>query len=145
MTENNDAELTLFLREIRSMALKYVQVRVSNEDIALDLLQDTMMGFVQAFERFEKDAWKNLFFKILNRRITDFLRKQTWRNRLVQMLTFSQLAGNKVEQPPEPEFVDTVDTESSLLPSAWGFSLSRRCTIYPIVNSKLIYYGNGKG
>ncbi|MFV2055818.1 MAG: sigma factor, partial [Thiohalomonadales bacterium] len=90
----NNKALTLFLREIRGMTLKYTQVRVGNESLALDILQDTMLGFVQVVDRYERTAWKNLFFKILNRRITDHLRKQTWRNRLAQILPFSQIVDN---------------------------------------------------
>lgn len=105
--------LTSFLREIRNVALKYTQLRVTNEDVALDILQDTMMGFSQVVDQYENEAWKNLFFKILNRRITDWLRKQTWRNRLAQMLTFSQLTGDKDDQPPEPEFLSDSNTDSS--------------------------------
>ena len=113
MNGNDDVALTLFLRKIRNGALKYAQIRVGNEEAALDILQDTMIGFVQAFDKYEKEAWKNLLYKILKRRITDWLRKQTWRNKLVQMLTFSQITSDQEERPPEPEFISANNTDSS--------------------------------
>jgi len=114
VSANDGAALTLFLRDIRNGALKYAQIRVASEEAALDILQDSMIGFVQAVDKYEKEAWKNLFYKILKRRITDWLRKRSWRNKLAPMLRFSQLSTEQEEQPPEPEFLGANDTDSNV-------------------------------
>ncbi len=113
LSGSDDVTLTLFLREIRGRALKYAQIRVANEEAALDILQDSMMGFSQVVDSYEEEVWNNLFYKILKRRITDWLRKRSWRNKLAQMLTFSQISGDREEGPPEPEFLDVSDTDSN--------------------------------
>jgi RNA polymerase sigma-70 factor (ECF subfamily) len=67
-----------------------------------------MIGFAKAVSDYPLDAWKNLFYKILLRRITDHQRKQTWRNKIVQILNFSQLpqAGDE-EGTGVPEYQTT--------------------------------------
>ena len=111
MKGNTDAVLTRFLREIRSAALKYAQIRVGSDETALDIVQDTMMGFVNVVDRYDHEAWKNLFYKILNQRITDWLRKQSWRNKLINILFFSHFSNNDAEQQlSEPEFADHDNT-----------------------------------
>jgi len=114
LNKHDSTALTLFLREIRNGALKFAQIRVSSEEAALDILQDSMIGFVQAVDKYEKEAWKNLFYKILKRRITDWLRKRTWRNKLAPMLSFSQITPEQEERPPEPEFLGANDTDLNL-------------------------------
>ncbi len=81
--------LETFLQQIRAGALKYAALRCGNEHDALDLLQDTMIGFVDRAGEFPQESWKNLFYKILQRRITDRFRKQQWRTRLAQMFSLS--------------------------------------------------------
>lgn len=82
-------KLETFLLGIRAGALKYAALRCGDEDTALDLLQDTMMGFAGSAENFPPEAWKSLFYKILQRRIADHFRKRQWRSRLAQMFSLS--------------------------------------------------------
>ncbi len=83
-------QLESFLQTVRASALKFATYRCGDEDAALDLLQEAMIGFVDSAEGFPEDAWKNLFYKILQRRITDRFRKNQWRNRLAKMFSLSQ-------------------------------------------------------
>ena len=88
------ASMDLFLRDIRVPALKMTVLRVRDEELALDLLQEAMIGFVQAAARFDETLWQRLFFKILLRRITDWQRKKGWRDRIARIVPFSGLAGS---------------------------------------------------
>lgn len=90
--EQDDRQaLEQFLKQIRSQALAFTVVRLRDEDMALDIVQDTMIGFVKAAPGYAEEAWTNLFYKILLRRITDWQRKVAWRARLCHILPFSQL------------------------------------------------------
>ena len=84
-------QLEQFLGETRSKMLAFAVFRIRDEETALDLLQEAMIGFINSAHRYEKAAWTNLFYKILTRRITDWQRKQAWRQKLRHIMPFSQL------------------------------------------------------
>lgn len=105
MDADYQRELEVFLQQIRSGALKYAACRCRDEDAALDILQDTMIGFVDSAAGFPQSAWKNLFYKILQRRISDRYRKQQWRQRLARMFSLSSRddEGEAQYEPAQPE------------------------------------------
>ncbi len=90
MDQDNTIEIERFLTRIRSQALAFAAFRLGDEETALDMVQDTMMGFVKAANDYEQAAWTNLFYKILTRRVTDWQRKQRWRQKLAYISLFSQ-------------------------------------------------------
>jgi RNA polymerase sigma-70 factor (ECF subfamily) len=92
LKQDIERQLERFLYEIRSKTLAFAIFRMKDEDAALDILQETMMGFVKSAPRYEEEAWTNLFYKILTRRITDWQRKKTWRRKLRNILPMSRLA-----------------------------------------------------
>ncbi len=100
--------LDIFLRSNRSAALKFTAIRLKDEEAALDVLQEAMIGFSHTVHQYEEEVWKKLFYKILLRRITDFQRKQSWRHRIVQVLNFSQLA-----QPEDEHVSASLDPEAT--------------------------------
>ena len=89
MDINLQQQLEIFLQTIRTPALKFAANRCGNVDDALDMLQEAMIDFVASAEKFPQEAWKNLFYKILVRRITDRFRKSQWRNKLAKMFSLS--------------------------------------------------------
>ncbi len=97
---HDEAKLSQFLHTVRGAALGFANLRVRDEEVALDLLQDAMMGFVDAAKKYDEAIWKNLFYKILGRRITDWQRKQIWRNRIAQIIPFSGLSTEDKESDP---------------------------------------------
>ena len=97
----DNARLSGFLRSVRGGALAFACTRVWDEEVALDLLQETMIGFVAAAEKHDEAIWKNLFYKILGRRIADWQRKQIWRNRIARFIPFSGLSSDDGEEPGE--------------------------------------------
>ncbi len=99
--QRSDADLTLFLQSVRSGALAFTTVRVWDEEVALDLLQEAMIGFAKATRPDDETIWKALFYKILSRRIADWQRKQIWRNRITRIIPFSGL-----QHDDEDESVD---------------------------------------
>jgi len=96
--QRDDARLNLFLRSIQSGALAFATLRVWDEEVALDLLQEAMIGFIKATEGDDETIWKPLFYKILGRRISDWQRKQIWRNRIARLIPFSGLSVDNGEE-----------------------------------------------
>ncbi|MDQ7015739.1 MAG: sigma-70 family RNA polymerase sigma factor [Gammaproteobacteria bacterium] len=97
----SDLALNAFLTDIRIPALKYAQLRLQQEETALDLLQEAMIDFVSAKKKDSSDEWRGLFYKILNRRIADWHRKQYRRHKLLQIISFGQLGQTDEESQPE--------------------------------------------
>ncbi|HHJ35130.1 MAG TPA: sigma-70 family RNA polymerase sigma factor [Gammaproteobacteria bacterium] len=102
-------QLEIFLQMTRAGALKFAANRCGSVDDALDLLQEAMIDFVGVADQYQQEAWKNLLYKILVRRITDRFRKGQWRTRLAKMINFSHYGDEEIT--PEP--VDFVDGEDS--------------------------------
>ena len=92
MKPDIERQLERFLYDIRSKTLAFAVFRMKDEEAALDILQETMMGFVKSAPRYKEEAWTNLFYKILTRRITDWQRKRTWRRKLRHILPLSHLS-----------------------------------------------------
>ena len=113
MTQNNANSLEAFLIKVRSKALTFAVFRVGDENHALDILQEAMMGFVKVYNNYDEEAWLNLFYKILKRRITDFHRKQGWRNRLQQIITFSQFSKEEGKSDNSWDDLHTHDDNTS--------------------------------
>ncbi len=89
--QHDDAALSRFFRSVRNGALAFAVVRVNDEEIALDLLQEAMISFVPAARKHDEQIWKRLFYKILGRRIADWQRKRIWRDRIARFTPFSAL------------------------------------------------------
>lgn len=78
-------------------------------DEALDLVQDAMFAFVQAYRHKPAEQRRPLFFRCLNNRILDWHRKRVRRGRW--MLPWSP-ASNEVADGPDP----AVSSAQSTLP-----------------------------
>ncbi len=111
MNPNIERNLDRFLHQIQSKTLAFAVFRLKDEEVALDILQETMMGFVKSAQRYDEEAWTNLFYKILTRRITDWQRKQTWRRKLRHIMPFSHLA--EPEEDLDNFYTDTDNTQSN--------------------------------
>jgi len=118
LNQEINQKLDRFLHEIRSRTLAFAIFRLKDEEVALDVLQETMMGFVKSAHRYEEEAWNNLFYKILTRRITDWQRKQTWRRKLRHILPFSHLA--EAEEDSDNLYTDPDNTQSDIVHSQAG-------------------------
>lgn len=78
--------------KIRSQTLAFAIFRLNDDEAALDLIQETMIGFIKVAQSYEEMAWKNLFYKILVRRITDRQRTKTAQDKWYSILPFSHLS-----------------------------------------------------
>lgn len=107
---HDEVKLSRFLQNVRSAALAFTCFRVRDEEVALDLLQEAMIGFTTSAKKYDEEIWKNIFYKILGRRITDWQRKQIWRNRIVHIIPFSGLSSESEESDPI-EFLTDNDEE----------------------------------
>jgi len=74
-----------FLKDVERRAFRMAQVAVGNRDDALDIVQDTMLGFATRYANKPESDWPPLFFSVLRSRITDFYRRNAVRRRWTMM------------------------------------------------------------
>jgi RNA polymerase sigma-70 factor (ECF subfamily) len=74
-----------FLKDVERRAFRMAQIAVGNPDDALDIVQDTMLGFATRYANKPESDWPPLFFRVLRSRITDFYRRAAVRRRWTVM------------------------------------------------------------
>lgn len=75
------ARLDTFLRSIERRALRMAQLAVGDADDALELVQDSMLGFVRSYASKPEPEWPPLYWRVLDSRIQDHHRRQSVRRR----------------------------------------------------------------
>lgn len=75
------ARLDAFLRSIERRALRMAQLAVGDADDALELVQDSMLGFVRSYAAKPEPEWPPLYWRVLDSRIQDHHRRQSVRKR----------------------------------------------------------------
>ncbi len=109
MTAPIDARASLrsrldhFLKSIERRALRMAQFAVGDRDDALELVQDSMFGFVKSYSEKAEADWPPLFWRVLDSRIQDHHRRQSVRNRWRVFLS-----GDPAE-PEQDQFADIAD------------------------------------
>lgn len=88
-----------FLSTVERRAFLMAKVALGNEEDALDTVQDSMLMLVKKYSHKSEDEWRLLFFRILNNRIRDVIRRRTVRNRFTGWLGG---IGKDVEEEYDP-------------------------------------------
>lgn len=73
--------LNRFLAGVERRAFRMARLATSDDEEALDVVQDAMLGFVRNYARKPEDEWPPLFHRTLQSRIVDWHRRSTLRNR----------------------------------------------------------------
>ncbi len=87
MTEHANAATCLrerldgFFRGVERRALRMAQFAVNDMDDALELVQDSMLGFVKRYGDKPEADWAPLYWRVLDSRIQDHHRRQSVRRR----------------------------------------------------------------
>jgi RNA polymerase sigma-70 factor, ECF subfamily len=90
--------LERFLFEIERRAYRIARIAVQNDDDALDIVQDSMLQLARRYGQHPSDQWRPLFFRVLQNRIRDCLRRRKVRARLLGWLPVSR----DEENAPDP-------------------------------------------
>ncbi len=80
-TVATDKEIDDFLARVEKQGYLMARIATSSSEDALDLLQDTMLAFVQHYKSRNQEQWLALFFRILQNRIRDWYRWNKVRNK----------------------------------------------------------------
>ena len=75
------ADIEAFLIHSEKRAFVMARIATKNEEVALDIVQDTMLKLVSKYSNKPSNEWAPLFYRILQSRINDWHRRQKVRNR----------------------------------------------------------------
>lgn len=112
MTDAANATIALrgrldsFLRTVERRALRMAQLAVGDLDDALELVQDSMLGFVKSYGDKPESDWSPLYWRVLDSRIQDHHRRQSVRRRW--RVFFKADADDEEDRDPLAEIADPV-------------------------------------
>jgi RNA polymerase sigma-70 factor, ECF subfamily len=78
--------LDRFLLEIEKRAYRIARIAVRQDDDALDIVQDAMLQLARRYGQRASEEWRPLFFRILQNRIRDCLRRRKIRAKFTAWL-----------------------------------------------------------
>ena len=64
-----------FLASVERQAYRMAEMGTGNAEDALDIVQESMLGFIGKYSDRPKDEWRPLFFRILQNKIRDWHRR----------------------------------------------------------------------
>ena len=82
MEEQLRRDLDRFFEANEQKAYLMAVTLIHNHDDALELVQDSMLKLVQKYRHRDSSEWAPLFFRILQNSVTDWFRKQKFRQLL---------------------------------------------------------------
>lgn len=91
--------LERFLLDTEKRAFRIARIAVRNDDDALDIVQDAMLQLARRYGRRPCEEWRPLFYRILQNRIRDCLRRRKVRSRVMAWLPAWREEG---ERQPDP-------------------------------------------
>ena len=102
-------QLDLFLRKHQKQAYGIALMNTRQEADALDVVQEAMIAFVNAYKHKPHEEWKPLFYRILQNKINDHHRKQkSWLKHFFSSQDSVKLTEQHISSEPSP--LDRMDT-----------------------------------
>lgn len=92
--------LEQFFIQEEKRAFVAARLSLSNDEDALDAVQDAMMAMVRRYASRPEAEWRPLFYRILHNRIKDIKRKRGFRSWCRRMFGLDQGEGSGDETPP---------------------------------------------
>jgi RNA polymerase sigma-70 factor (ECF subfamily) len=92
-----------FLAQVEQQAYRMAQYALWDHELALDVVQDSMLKLVQRYREKPPAEWPALFFTILHNRINDARRQRLWHkgiNRIISL--FDRQKSDAQEDHPDP-------------------------------------------
>ena len=90
-----DMSMDEFLQSVERRAFLMARMATGNRDDALDIVQEAMFKLVQKYSAKSAGEWRPLFYRILNRKITDHYRRNAVKNRLFSLASFGMQASDE--------------------------------------------------
>ncbi|GAB3045602.1 RNA polymerase sigma factor [Acinetobacter apis] len=72
----NEKRLAFFMQEVTGRALVMMESATGQQDIAMDLVQESFISLYKSYANKTTNEWYPLFYTILNNKLQDFRRKE---------------------------------------------------------------------
>ncbi len=103
MAQTLNNQLDEFLRTHQKQAYTIALISVRQESDAMDVIQESMMAFVNTYKHKPQNNWKPLFYRILQNKINDHHRKQkSWLRHFFANKDSDDMAAQQASQQPSP-------------------------------------------
>lgn len=112
--DNQFENIEQFLIHSEKRAFIMARVATKDEDVALDIVQDSMMKLVTKYSNKKSHEWPPLFYRIMQSRINDWHRRQKVRNRWRSWLGKDKSPKQEDESRDSP--LENKSNENDLLP-----------------------------
>ena len=99
--------LNRFLASVERRAFLIAVTSLQDQEDALDVVQDAMMMLAKKYGHKSEEEWRPLFFRILNNRIRDIIRRRTVKNRFSGFLTIFSRDDSEELSDPFQQVADT--------------------------------------
>jgi RNA polymerase sigma-70 factor, ECF subfamily len=96
--------LDRFLSDVEKRAYRIARIAVRHDDDALDIVQDSMLQLARRYGQRSSEEWRPLFFRILQNRIRDCLRRRKVRSKLL-----AWLPGRSEDDEPADQYESVPD------------------------------------
>lgn len=106
--EQKQQALNRFLTEVEISAFKISRSILRDEDAALDVIQDSMLKFVQKYSDKPENEWPALFFRIVQNTNKDVLRKRKLKHKIFGWFgskEYDDLLNQQVDNTANPEML----------------------------------------
>lgn len=105
LNQERTQKLNQFFIEIEKRVFRMAQIALGNVDDALDVVQDSMLKFVDRYWHKPESEWAPLFYRIVQNQIKDLHRKRNVRAKWMfwQKENYDKEEENIVEQAPVRE------------------------------------------
>lgn len=104
--------LDFFAREAGRRGKIMAEIAVRDREAALDIVQDSLLAWVDRYADKPENEWPALFYTVLNSRIMDWKRKQARRGK---WLVWLRPADDEPEEDPLQSAPDTADNNPAVL------------------------------
>lgn len=99
----NRQVLNQFFTQVERRAFKMAALATSNDDIALDIVQDAMFALARNYADKSQNEWGPLFHRILQSKIRDWYRRNSVRNRIMSWLHIDDEQTDPMQQMPDTQ------------------------------------------
>lgn len=96
--------LDQFLAEVEKRAYRMAVIATGNREDALDIVQDSMFKLAQRYHDRSANEWPPLFYRILQRKIRDWYRRNKVKNKWLRLFSVRQNEEGleEIETIPDP-------------------------------------------
>ena len=111
-------ELSDFLAQVERRAFRQIAYAVRDDQVALDIVQDSMMKLVEKYSARPAEEFPMLFQRILQNTTRDYWRRQKVRNIWTTLLSSFSVTGDDGEESDPLEVISSQHQDNSSQPQA---------------------------